>query len=764
MENLQAIFAQTGELASDEKLSDKSTLVQPVQLAAGKSYPVNAGDVTFSIGAGTNLSVQLFNDEDDKDEDGFLSAKDADINFNTATGAYLKYAIIVNAKANAQGKGTADIGFNFSVSADLLLKNLFYKKHSNTDAIKDAFLFDVGNFKTIFKFEDVENLEINDALCFKATTKLSSNITISWSNILSQSFSLLSKKLPVPVTFDIQLSPSFKAAFNLDITDDFNYFIKKIDATNCLVKVSKAKNTKAGLSAGLSISAGFANAGEAEQQLNTLFDAVAKSLTGFNRADVDNAISKFQNAASSLSDTEKQIVNALVNLFKLNSVTGLANMIVNKWQSLKDDVTKTLAFIANAHVEASFTYEYSLIAENKEFLSINIPTASLKTYHSSLLRFDAGTIINDIRSNTVQGVQLNSYLNQKSVDIKRTWGFGLSVFGITLTGKDFSDCTAVTRNNIQGQPQITLDYSKGYNWQLGKGNGKWMGELMCNMQGYSKFKTAVLNEFDYALQLTTALTDPDVSANDLKEYLDTAVLISAVKQEDVDKLFNKYVNTISGKPVTIQTQLVFSAGIFQSLILQLGHNGWNDVIITQFSMALSAAMKFMPEYNLRSTVQKRINTYSSLWKSYLTNALSDDPSEIAGTVSSAIEHIGNPDNLASYEESGWDTASPIQTNDSFSSVVGMHPHLRDDVRSFINGLSNLAGGINANANYDAKKFDRDIYGNLKPLFAQTIYIRALSYFLLQCAVGAGLQDQVTKVFTLTYGSGDNEQVINFTVN
>ena len=176
MENLQAIFAQTGELSSNEKLSDKSTLVQPILVSAGKAYPVNAGDVTFSIGASTNLSIQLFNDEDDKDEDGFLSTKDTDITFNTATDAYLKYAILVNAKANAQGKSTADIGFGFAVSAGITLKNLFYKKHNNADALKDDFLFDVSNFKTIFKFEDVQNLELNDALCFKAATQLSSNI------------------------------------------------------------------------------------------------------------------------------------------------------------------------------------------------------------------------------------------------------------------------------------------------------------------------------------------------------------------------------------------------------------------------------------------------------------------------------------------------------------------------------------------------------------------------------------------------------------
>lgn len=755
MEDLQSVFAQTGELLSDKQLNDKSLLVQPVQVIADKAYPVNAGDVTFSIGANTNLSVQLFNDEDDIDSDGFLATNDADINFNTNTDAYLKYAIVVNAKANAQGKSTSDIGFNFFVSADLLLKNLFYKKHSNADKINDDFIYDARHFKTIFRFEDVEQLELNDALCFKATTQLSSNITISWSNIFSQSLSLLAKKLPVPVTLDIQLSPSFSATFNLDVTDDFNYFIKKINADTCLVKISKAKNTKAGLAAGFAISAGFANPAESDKQLNILFDAVVKSLTGYKRTDVDNAIIKFQNAANSLTGAEEQVIDTLAGIFKLDTLTDLSVKIAAAWQSLKEEITKTITVIATAHVEASFTYEYSLIKENKEFLSINIPTATLQTYHGGLLRFNTADIIDAIRNNT-QGIQLNTYLNQKTVDIKRTWGFGLKIFGVELLGKDFSNYNAVTRSDINGNSQVVADYSKGYNWKLGKGKGTWIGEFMCHMPTYSKFKPATLNEFDYALQLTTALTDPHVSAKDFREYLDTAVLTGAIKQNDTDKLFNQYFNIIADKPVTIQTQVVFNENVFQSLVLQLGRNGWNSDTIIRFADALSAAMKFIPEYNLRSTVQKRINTYTDLWKKFLTGKLPDDAGEIAAIVSDTIGNVDDADHLAAFEESGWTI-----TNDTFAGIVHIHPGLKDNVRGFINGISNLATGITANKNYDSKKFNRDVYNNLSSLFTQIFYIRALSYFLVQYAAGAGLADEVIKVFTLTYGSGSDEQVINF---
>lgn len=755
MEDLQSVFAQTGELLSDKKLNDKSLLVQPVQVAAGKAYPVNAGGVTFSIGANSNLSVQLFNDEEDIDSDGFLSTKDADINFNTETDAYLKYAIIVNAKANAQGQSTSDIGFNFSVSADLLLKSLFYKKHSNTDTIQDDFLYDASHFKTIFRFEDVEQLELNDALCFKATTQLSSNISISWSNILSQSLSLLAKKLPTPVTLDIQLSPSFSATFNLNVTDDFNYFIKKISADTCLVKISKAKNTKAGLAAGFAISAGFADPAKSAEQLNILFDAVAKSLTGYNRADAENAIDKVQNAANALTDTEKQVIDTLAGIFKLNAVTGLPGKIAAAWQALKEDITKTIEVIATAHIEASFTYEYSLIKENKEFLSVNIPTAALHTYHSGLLRFNTNDIINAIRNNA-QGIQLNAYLNQKTVDIKRTWGFGLKIFGVQLLGKDFSNYNVATRSDINGNSQVVADYSKGYNWQLGKGKGTWMGEFMCHMPTYSKFTTATLNEFDYALQLTTALTDPHISGKDFREYLDTAVLTGAIQQDDTDKLFHQYIDTIADKPVTVQTQVIFNENVFHRIVLQLGNNGWNNDTITRFAAALAAAMKFMPEYSLRSTVQKRISTYTNLWKNFITGNLSDDPGEVSAIVSATIENMHDHDHLAAFEGSGWSTS-----NDTFSGIVHIHPGLTDAVRSFIKGISNLAEGIIAGKNYDTKKFNKDIYNNISPLFTQSIYVRALSYFLVQYAAGAGLQDEVVKVFTITYGSGGDEQVINF---
>src|SRR5688572_46663 len=125
MEKLEKIFKPAGELLTDKSLKDKDLMVAPVEVKAGESYGIDQGEVTFSIGAQATLTTQLFNDENDRDENEFISA-DADslISFKPATQAYLKYQAAVLAKANASAS-LKSIGFDFESAGNV--KATYYK-------------------------------------------------------------------------------------------------------------------------------------------------------------------------------------------------------------------------------------------------------------------------------------------------------------------------------------------------------------------------------------------------------------------------------------------------------------------------------------------------------------------------------------------------------------------------------------------------------------------------------------------------------------
>ncbi len=185
MEKLIKIFEPVGELLTSKLLKDKNLMVEPVKVQAGEPYLINHDHVNFSIGAQSSLSVQLFNDEADKDENELISTKPiSPIFFDPETEAFLKYEAAISPKAKG-AFSLQDLGFDFEISAGV--KAVFYKIHKNSEAIQEAFSSDMENFLTIFKWEDVLKLEVGDAVCFNVDGKLNSALKISWSNILSQS-------------------------------------------------------------------------------------------------------------------------------------------------------------------------------------------------------------------------------------------------------------------------------------------------------------------------------------------------------------------------------------------------------------------------------------------------------------------------------------------------------------------------------------------------------------------------------------------------
>ncbi|WP_373496994.1 hypothetical protein [Aquiflexum sp.] len=98
MPNLLPIFALSGELTSDKKLADKDLLEKPVIHQASQSFPIESDKLplVFSISAQGQLSVNLFNDENDKDDlDLVGTAPEAGLQFDPAKEAYLKYDIQV---------------------------------------------------------------------------------------------------------------------------------------------------------------------------------------------------------------------------------------------------------------------------------------------------------------------------------------------------------------------------------------------------------------------------------------------------------------------------------------------------------------------------------------------------------------------------------------------------------------------------------------------------------------------------------------------
>jgi len=752
MENLSETYHAIRELLHPKALKEKDLMSHenPINLKAEKSYPITLDDVTFSFGAGSAMKVSLFNDEDDQDDDAFICTKDKDpktpIVFDTAGDAYLKYCNSVSAKASQQVT-LADIGFNLNLSAGGSARTVFYKKHPNSQLVRDAFAEDLKSFRTIFKFDDVAGLEAGNGLGFAVNGTLSCNLKISWSNIIATGISTLSSQLPLPVTLDISLTPSLTADFNVSVTDDFAYLLTKQADGKYRISVTKKKTTSENVALGASIGVQFADPGTLGQQVGAICDKVIQSVLGNTITEINAAVVSFKQGKKS------PIVEKLFGLFHLDQLPQPIDLLAPKLKQLEQDISNTVTKLATDSVSFSFSYSYGRIEDDEEILSVVISGEDLKKFHGDLLKFKTGKLLDAIRKNEIQ-YTLISYLNQKVLTISKSWGLGLTLFDFTLlTSSDYEKSTTNVQTDLKGvNKKVQIDKEKGYKWKLLKGTGSWSGQVSAAMTDFAL--TPTLEKFEYTFMFNTVLKDPSASEDDLRAYLDSAAVWMAVNPSDIDGLVQKYA-AVKGKEVLVEGKLVFPDKVMRRLMQQIAADGWGTLSKKQLARAMGAAMSYLPDYSSRVSLQARQDIYAPLWANYLDNP--DQATEdLASLAEAEIQGMGDADHLAEFEANrdNW-----IFGN-TFAGVARSNPGLQGMLKTFITGIADLQNKVQTGAAYTV--FDQ-AYDNIRDYLQYSFAMTTVGRFLLLYAADLDLLKDVRRVLTLSYGPDNNRTVINCSV-
>lgn len=758
MEDLSDILKPVAELLTDKKLKDKDLLVDPVEIKTEKSYPINQGDVTFSLGAQGAVTVQLFNDENDKDPEEFISARpDTHLTFKPASQAYLKYQAALTPKANAKGS-IQDIGFEFEAEASVKMAN--YKAHNNSKTIQEAFTTDIKVIHTILKWEHIRDLPVNDAVTLNVGGKLSAGIQISWSNIFSQSLSKLTANLPYPITLDLNLSPELTASFNITIADQFAYLVKRTATDRLYVAVSKIKKSTTSASLGASVDVSFSKSAELENQLNTIVDELIKGIVKKAGSAVDSAIAAATSGSANAS--QLSLINEVAEVLGLTGVSDLVNKVAEHWTKLKEDLKAGIKKVAEFNAELSFTYEYERIKEGKELLALELPDTFLQKHHAKLLRFKVSELLAELAAGRTSNATLKSYINQNSLTIKKTWGFGLKVFGKKLLeGSDFdtrmTEDETTLRIDFQGHKKINQQRAVGYSWQMGRGEGKWLTELNARMKEYSAGAIPLFSEVELSWYLNMTIKDGRVKADELKAYFDMGVLWGSVQQQDVVGLVDKYLPILKNKSATFESKLILSELATRTIIQQSGFHQFNKTNQELMARSLAAALSYSADYTLRADVKLREEAYTPLWLNYLKNP-GQSTRTLAETAYSHLRNLSNaePGLIAREKDGGVNNQGFC-----FADVVYLNaPYTTCDL--LFKGLHELGNKISLNAPVGNSFMEAT--DKLTAAGRQSFYMRALGSFLNRYAAENNmLRKEVQRVFTITYDENGNEKVINLSV-
>ncbi|WPQ63817.1 hypothetical protein SIO70_02955 [Chitinophaga sancti] len=752
MEDLSQVLAPIKELLLSTPLKDKSLMANenPIVLKYEKSYPVALSNVTFTFGAGAEFDVMLFNDEDDQDVDNILSVKDTALTFNTSSETYLKYTTALSAKANGQ-ISLKDLGFDMDLTAAGSAKSLFYKQHNNGEAINAAFLSDIKSFQTILRKDDVQSLAEGDALGFIVNGKLSASLKISWSNIFSQTLSFITRLLPAPVTLDINFSPSVSASFDVSILDDFSYILIKEAEDQCRVDFRRKIGKTISGSAGLDIKVGFAEPDQVKEQLIAIYDQISKAIFGSDSKEIVSTIENWQQGITDAS--QQRLIEKLLAYFGLENVPASANALLDKVLALKKKVIDGITCIAKLNVEFGFAYQYKRIEENQTVLSVSLPTSSLLNYHEDLLKFKPATLLDAMRNKSVT-YKLHSFLQEKTLTVKRSYGFGLKIFDINiLSSSDYVDNKISTITNFTGHQQVKIDRTLGYKWSLGKAKGSMLGDFSATMETYANTTSPSIQEFNFNLLTEMITVDPKLSMEDLSKYLDAGVLWGSIREQDVLNLSHKYVDEgLIGNNVSIDTKLSFDHHTFSLLLQQIAKYGWGDLNLKLMANAMAASMSWLSIFRNRSSPSIRQELYAPLWFEFLSNYdMSTEISTYGEMAADYIKKKGDPQ-LAFFEgkSSNW------IFGDSFAGVIRATNSLYDTLKDAVISLTTLQQMIKTNQGYDKKRFEKCLNGFML-VFKQSYYTRVLGHFLLQHASVLGLKDGINS--TITIGTGEDAKAI-----
>ncbi|WCT14703.1 hypothetical protein [Mucilaginibacter jinjuensis] len=593
MADLSQVFAAAGSLLSTKQLKDTTLMTggdndpNPVKLSAEKALPFTLPDVTFNINASAELDVMLFNQATDNDPDGVIGTQDAIIAPDTATDAYLKYAAGITVSATAGVNiPIASIGFDEKLSVSGNAAAAYYKQHNNGDAMNTAFVGDIKAIKTVFIPDDITSLAEGDALTFSVNGSLKSDLKVSWSNIFSQSLSVLGEYLPTPVTLDLSLSPSVSVEFIVEVTDAFALVIKKLAGNQCLLSVKKTKSVSTDTTASAGIDISFKDSDAAKTQLTAIYNQLIQSVFGNSITDVNTALANVKSGIAIA--TQNELVNGLIARYNLGGVADAIDQLIAKVNAIEQYVPNLIGDVATATVKLNFSYEYKRIDLEKDVLSVNIATTDLLNYHDKLLRFDITQLLSDMRGGVIP-YQLNSYLNQKTLTITSTWGLGLTVFSFTLLGQDIFTLENVVNENFAGAQQVSTEGTQQYKWVFGNGSGSWLSQINGQMPAYG---ASTLDQFDFTFLLSTALKNNGVNADELNTYFDFAVVWDAVQQSDLGALTVKYTtgtSSILNQPATIENKLTFLPALMKPLIEKIATTGWVNNI-PYLTKAMSAAL------------------------------------------------------------------------------------------------------------------------------------------------------------------------------
>lgn len=668
-------------------------------------------------------SVDLFNSKDDEDESDIIGLRSDTVDefalgsaiTYSSENCWLKYSVEASIKGSSS-KSTDELGIGIDSKAGILLRA--YKVHNPDTALGEAVINDLEAMPLIFDVADVLDLQANEALALETKGKLNVALEFSWSDIIAQNISRLSRWLDQGEILNLDFGADLTAKINVSIEDFYKVTFSRDPAHPGSIRLGVHKSRIRGGEIGVQakISAGLSN----PDDFKVAYNAIVESIFEQPKDKLEKIKSLVD--TSGLDDSIQSVVDRLSDRLGIDESLDKVERVQKKIREIETDLKDIIETAAKMKASISLSYEYGRLNNKDALLQVLIRNDRLPECHSAAISNNFSTITNLIDN---ESIVLERFFFQKSTRITHSWGFNLGFGSWKAMSNRFSEIEFVENRDQLGRRRLSTFGLRGYKEDMSNEKRMFFVDFDAEMGEYSQYSEPKVTEFDMALTVSHVTEDPLLSDEEIVAIADDATVWELAPTGEVEEAGGAYeilskVFEGATDVKIVRTVTIRPAG-FQKLLPLLSTFDMN-----QMAISLSAALPY-DEFRKsgRGTPDKRISLYSPLWKLYLEGAVID-PDSLARIANHELSKRGYR-RVGRWEKNWLNEAAKSRT---FAGVLANHRGVAEDLKNFSLGMERL---LTAYQEGRSHKEIAKAYRMFDNLGAHNFYVRFLGHYLINRA-------------------------------
>jgi hypothetical protein len=540
------------------------------------SIPVIDKNLFLQLEQKAGFTVCVINNEKDLNEElktAYLNHEE--LNEFLKDHALISYSLYGKIQSNGNLQVSDVLGFEIGANRSVELSQI--TTHNKEITVNEALLTDLKDYKNLLTHSADsgfwDTLKPHDSLTCSLVGDLDFEFSVNILKLLSVAFapvfSLTSRGPKVPLKIDSSLGIRFKAIKN----DSFSLLIAKRNDNSfkLSLKKNRLKNKNINITGGLSIS---------------LLDADAQTLTGIINGYFEKYLGKPVTEIERILEQAEEIRqdSFLIRLaekiaFNGNGIEELREQF-DTYKSKISDTQQQVLNIVSDTIKAGIEYEYRKVQSDGVLLEALLSKDVLTSEIQNLVKLNVSNLIAKARNNG-PGIDLESYLTEKSLTIEERFSFGISLGNWALKSasqqiyqNDEKNIGLLSRRAVK---LAFLDEKEVTNF----------GEestIQASLDAETPNPATILNynDLEYALTLILKKTDQRIHVwdkRDLHRFLQTALTWDIFKEEELGDFFESiWDNLLKNKNVEYECKLHIPETVFPQTIKALSNNATMEAI------------------------------------------------------------------------------------------------------------------------------------------------------------------------------------------